>query len=52
MSHSRLASGGIRLLMALSFGLLAAGTPTGPSAPSDLTVDFVSDLKGSLEPCG
>jgi len=52
MSRASFTSAGFRLLMALSFGLLAAGTPTGPSAPADLTVDFVSDLKGNLEPCG
>ena len=52
MSSPRLAPLGVRLLMALSFGLLAAGSPMGASAPADLTIDFVSDLKGNIEPCG
>jgi hypothetical protein len=52
MSQSRPVLLGVRLLMALSFGLLAAGAPGGQSAPADLTVDYVSDLKGNLEPCG
>jgi hypothetical protein len=52
MSRSRFTALGIRMLMALSFGLLAAGSPTGASDPADLTVDYVSDLKGNLEPCG
>ena len=52
MTHSRLASVGSRLLMALSFGLLAAGQPSGPTAHADLIIDYVSDLKGNLEPCG
>ncbi|HVP38690.1 MAG TPA: hypothetical protein VMS93_05835 [Candidatus Saccharimonadales bacterium] len=52
MPDSRFVSVGRRLLMALSFGLLAAGTPAGGNAPADFTLDFVSDLKGNLEPCG
>lgn len=40
---------GLRLLMASSFGLVAAAP--APS-PGDFILDFVSELKGNLEHCG
>jgi 2',3'-cyclic-nucleotide 2'-phosphodiesterase (5'-nucleotidase family) len=43
---------GLRLLLALSFGLLAAGRPGEPPLPADLILDFVNDIKGAIEPCG
>ncbi len=52
MRNPRLAAAGVRLLMALSFGLLAAGSPNTATAPADLTIDFLSDFKGNIEPCG
>ena len=42
----------LRLLLALSFGLLAAGPAQVPPTPADLILDFVSDFRGNLEPCG
>ncbi len=53
MKTASLSVHALRVLMALSFALLAAGNPSPPgNGPWDLTVDFVSDMKGSLEPCG
>lgn len=42
----------MRLLLALSFGLLAAGPAQTPPTPADLIIDFVSDFRGNVEPCG
>ena len=42
----------LRLLLALSFGLLAAGPAQTPPTPADLIIDFVSDFRGNVEPCG
>ena len=42
----------LRALLACSFGLLAAGPAYTPPQPADFILDFVSDVKGSLEPCG
>ena len=52
MNPHRLATLGVRMLMALSFGLLAAGSPNSATAPADFTLDFVADFKGNIEPCG
>lgn len=42
----------LHLVMALGFGVVAAGDPGGPPAPADLVVDFLGDYKGALDRCG
>ncbi len=41
-----------RLVIALSFGIVAAGSPGSPPASADLVIDFLGDYKGALDRCG
>lgn len=43
---------GLHLVMALSFGIVAAGPPGAAKQPTDLVLDFTSDFKGNIEKCG
>jgi len=51
LKRSSVVQFGVRALMALSFGLVAAA-PTPAPSPGDFILDFVSELKGNLEHCG
>ena len=52
MNQSQVSRWVMRALLACSFGLLAAGPSYTPPPPADFILDFVSDVKGNLEPCG
>lgn len=52
MNQNRIAGWALRALFACCFGLLAASPAYVPPAPADFILDFVSDVKGNLEPCG